>query len=492
MASNNLANVNTVGYKYSYSLFEDLLSSSESTSAGSSQVDTAWRSRTSDQVHGWGMETTTTSMDMAIQGDRGFFQVRDAGSGNLYYTRAGEFRFDGNGYLVDTNGYRVQGWAIDQDTALAAATNNRSLTTSAATGSITDIVVEDLYIQGVATSRINLITNLDSATEAGSNDATNPYFTMFSHYNYDSTDPDASPVSNASYQTTVTTYDADGTSHDMTVYYRKVSNSGGKEYWEYLVAMDPTEDGRGTIGSTNKAGVLMIEPSPSTPTGRSPIRPPIPFGRRRSHVARFLDPGRSVRGRGAPVHRHLQHRVRRREHRSGDHVVQHGHQFQHRPVGRQHAGHRRGRGHEPGQHPGVNTADVTLAANATTNYATSSYTLTANQNGYGDGYLTDLYVDGDGIITGSYSNGLDLGLYVVALADFVNPNGLRNEGGNLYSATAEAGAKIEGAPGTGIFDAVAGYTLETSNVDMATEMVNLITLQRAFQSTARWSPRPTK
>ncbi|NMC49916.1 MAG: flagellar hook-basal body complex protein, partial [Desulfovibrio sp.] len=117
--------------------------------------------------------------------------------------------------------------------------------------------------------------------------------------------------------------------------------------------------------------------------------------------------------------------------------------------------------------------------------ATSSYTLTANQNGYGDGYLTDLYVDGDGIITGSYSNGLDLGLYVVALADFVNPNGLRNEGGNLYSATAEAGAKIEGAPGTGIFDAVAGYTLESSNVDMATEMVTLITLQRAFQSNSK-------
>ncbi|MFZ5813474.1 MAG: flagellar hook protein FlgE [Thermodesulfobacteriota bacterium] len=487
VASNNLANVNTVGYKYSYSLFEDLLSSSESTSAGSSQVGHGVAlSNVLTRFTVGGMETTTTSMDMAIQGDRGFFEVRDAGSGNLYYTRAGEFRFDVDGYLVDTNGMRVQGWAIDQDTALAAATNNRSLTTSAATGSITDIVVDDLYIQGVATSEINLITNLDSATEAESSDATNPYFTLFSHYNYDSSDPDASPVSNASYQTTITTYDADGTSHDMTVYYRKVSNSGGKEYWEYLVAMDPTEDGRGTIGSTNKAGVLMIgtltfnadgSVANTTAYTLSDGADPTSLASwtqadlSADGVPQFTATYNTASGGGNtdPVTMSFNMGISSSTDQWGGSMPATA----------------AGVGTNPANTLGFNTADATLAANATTNYATSSYTLTANQNGYGDGYLTDLYVDGDGIITGSYSNGLDLGLYVVALADFVNPNGLRNEGGNLYSATAEAGAKIEGAPGTGIFDAVAGYTLESSNVDMATEMVTLITLQRAFQSNSK-------
>ncbi|QLA16195.1 flagellar hook protein FlgE [Desulfolutivibrio sulfoxidireducens] len=487
VTSNNLANVNTVGFKSSYTVFEDLMSTDETTSTGTSQVglgvgiaDILTNFTTGS------METTTTSMDMAIQGDRGYFEVKDADTGELYYTRAGEFRFDADGYLVDTNGMRVQGWAVDEDTALAAATAGTTLSTDAATGAVTDILIDDMTIAGRATSSLSLITNLDSTTESRTNDATNPYFTMFTDYTYDSADPETSPVSNASYQTTITTYDADGQSHELTVYYSKVSNSGGKEYWEYLVAMDPSEDGRSVVSGTSKAGVLMIGTITFNANGTmdnitaytlsdDATDPTSLASWTQADIStdglpQFSATYNSASGGGStdPVTISFDLGISSTSGWSGSMPTTAA-----------------GVGTDPANTLGFTTADVTLAANATTNYATSSSTLSATQNGYAQGYLESVYVAGDGIVTGSYSNGLDLGLYVVALADFVNPNGLRNEGGNLYSATTEAGAKIEGAPGTGIFDEVAGYTLEASNVDIATEMVTLITLQRAFQSNSK-------
>ncbi len=487
VTSNNLANVNTVGYKSSYTVFEDLLSTDTTTSSGTSQIGLGVS--ISDILTKYtlgGMETTTTSMDMAIQGERGYFQVKDADTGELYYTRAGEFRFDSNGYLLDTNGLRVQGWAVDAETALAAATSGTTLSTSAATGSVTDILIDDLYIAGQATGTMTVITNLDSATESRTNDPTNPYFTMFEGYTYDSTDPSASPVSNASYQTTITTYDATGQSHEVTVYYSKVSNSGGKEYWEYLVAMDPSEDGRSVISGTSKAGVLMIGTITfnadgtmgnitaytlsDTATDPTSLDSWVQADISSNGLPQFTATYDTASGGGTtdPVTISFDMGI---SSTSGWNAGM--------PTTAA------GVGTDPANTLGFTTADVTLATSATTNYATSSYTVSATQDGYGDGYLQSVYVDGDGIITGSYSNGLELGLYVVSLADFVNPDGLRREGDNLYSATSEAGAKIEGAPGTGIFDAVAGYTLESSNVDLATEMVTLITEQRAFQSNSK-------
>ncbi|KUG28152.1 flagellar hook protein flge [hydrocarbon metagenome] len=487
VTSNNLANVNTIGYRRSYALFDDLMSQNATSSSGNAQIGLGVQlSNILNSYRTGGMETTTTSMDMAIQGDRGFFQVRDSGSGNLYYTRAGAFRFDNSGYLVDTNGYRVQGWAVDQDAVAAAKANGVTLSRTPTTGGVTDILLNQLRIDGRATSNLSVITNLDSTTSSRVNDPVNPFFTMFQSYNYDPADPDASLVSNASYQTSITVYDSQGQKRELTLTYSKALTDSGKEYWEYMVSMDPAEDGRAITAGTSKAGVLMIgtltfnddgtmdnmtaftlsETASSAASLGSWVPADLTAGGLPQFSATFL----SASGGGAlaPVTMSTNLGISSAN-----------------GWGAAMPATAAGMGTSTANTLGINSADVTLAANATTNYATTSYTLTYNQNGYGEGYLIDVSVNGSGVVTGSFSNGQDVGLYVVSLADFVNADGLRREGNNLFSATPDAGAKIEGAPGTGIFDKVAGYTLESSNVDMSTEMVMLITGQRALQSNTK-------
>jgi flagellar hook protein FlgE len=485
VTSNNLANVNTVGYRRSYALFEDLMSQSATTSAGGSQVGLGVQlSNILNAYNTGGMESTTTTTDMAIQGDRGFFQVRDSGSGNLFYTRAGEFRFDNEGYLVDPNGFRVQGYAVDQDVMNAAEASGIQLSSLAISGSPSDIVLDQLRIDGRGTTKASIITNLDSTTESRVNDATNPFFTMFQHYAYDSTDPDASPVSNASYQDTINVYDSNGQKRELTVYYSKAMDEYGKEYWEYMVAMDPNEDARAATAGTAKAGVLMIGTLTFNDDGTmdnmtaftladgaasaASLNSWVPADLTAAGLPEFTASFAGASGAAGTATMSFDMGI---SSRTG--------------WGASMPATAAGVGTDAANTLGFNTADVTLAYNATTNYATTSYTQTKSQNGYGEGYLLNVAVTGEGVLTGNFSNGEQVDLYVMALADFVNPNGLRREGSNLFSATPEAGAKIEGVPGEGIFESVAGNTLESSNVDMPTEMVTLITGQRAFQSNSK-------
>ena len=129
--SNNIANVNTIGYKYSRANFSDLL-------AQTNQIATAPQGalggKNAVQV---GLGTTVNSMtrifsqgsiqntdkntDVAIQGD-GFFVVSSDGGSTYKYSRSGDFKFDGAGNFVDNNGFIVQGWLRDKDTGLVDAT----------------------------------------------------------------------------------------------------------------------------------------------------------------------------------------------------------------------------------------------------------------------------------------------------------------------------------------------------------------------------------
>jgi len=126
---------------------------------------------------------------------------------------------------------------------------------------------------------------------------------------------------------------------------------------------------------------------------------------------------------------------------------------------------------------------------ATTNYASSSTLLYQSQNGYGKGRLQNINVDSQGFITGQYSNGQNIKQAQLVLANFRNLQGLRNMGGNNFTATAEAGLippeTGTGTPGQPSFGTVSNYSLEMSNVDLGREMVDVITTQRAFQANAK-------
>ena len=122
---------------------------------------------------------------------------------------------------------------------------------------------------------------------------------------------------------------------------------------------------------------------------------------------------------------------------------------------------------------------------STSQYASASTTTFQTANGYGAGDLEGVHVDVDGVITGSYSNGQLIPLFRVGLAKFQNTQGLFKEGGNLYSETRQSGSAITNKPGTNGLGSIAPNALEQSNVDIAQELVKMITTQRGFQANSK-------
>jgi flagellar hook protein FlgE len=107
------------------------------------------------------------------------------------------------------------------------------------------------------------------------------------------------------------------------------------------------------------------------------------------------------------------------------------------------------------------------------------------QNGFPSGYLDQLAVAGDGTISGSYTNGQTMELFQIALVDFVDETGLKQVGSNLFAETIESGTPLVGAAETGRLGSIISFSLENSNVDMSTEFVRMITIQRGFQANSR-------
>src|SRR5580698_7289519 len=123
--ANNIANVNTVGFKAADVNFADALSETlGTTAAGSTQVGTGvmTASITNDFSTPGSLSSTGVESDLAINGN-GFFVVKDPTSGNSYVTQDGTFTVDSSGYLVTSGGLRLQGTTGDiQITSTGSAT----------------------------------------------------------------------------------------------------------------------------------------------------------------------------------------------------------------------------------------------------------------------------------------------------------------------------------------------------------------------------------
>ena len=120
IVGDNIANVNTVGYKASEGIFENVISQSikgiQGNEIGSGVLLT-------DIRYNWGqgsIQQTGNQFDISITGN-GFFAVYDPVNKQTYYTRAGQFGFDSNGNLIDPNGYQVQGYNIQNNAAAPPA-----------------------------------------------------------------------------------------------------------------------------------------------------------------------------------------------------------------------------------------------------------------------------------------------------------------------------------------------------------------------------------
>jgi flagellar hook protein FlgE len=116
----------------------------------------------------------------------------------------------------------------------------------------------------------------------------------------------------------------------------------------------------------------------------------------------------------------------------------------------------------------------------------SSFAVNAlNQDGYSTGRLSGLNVDANGVVQARFSNGQSAALGKVALANFVNPQGLLALGDSNFGASYQAGDRRLGEPGAGSFGVLQSSALEASNVEITQELVNLISAQRSFQANAQ-------
>jgi len=108
-----------------------------------------------------------------------------------------------------------------------------------------------------------------------------------------------------------------------------------------------------------------------------------------------------------------------------------------------------------------------------------------SQDGFATGRLTGLEINDSGLVRASFTNGQTTALGKVALARFDNPQGLRQTGNTAWVETVDSGPVIGGEAGTGNLGLVQTGALETSNVDLTAELVNLITAQRNFQANSK-------
>jgi flagellar hook protein FlgE len=398
--ANNIANANAKGFKYDRAEFEDLLSVDLGT--GNSQLGRGSRLRDVKTMHTQGgLQVTEALTDLAIQGT-GFFVVSNAKSelqeaGGEFYTRVGSFSFDKDGYLADSSGGHVKGYLADK----AGNISSR----------LTDIRIMTNNLPPISTTKVMLNVNLDSRQKV----LEEPF------------DLNA-PEATSNFNTTYNLFDSHGRAHSVTMYFRRLEETGEGPNWSWSATVDATEvtdpDGDSKLKEIGKGvvrfnaeGMLLSEET-------------------ESFAANFAN--------GAFANQVV-------EIDFGKNMLEEG-----------------GNG-----------------VGASVSTASRSDTVFHSQNGSESGNLKSLKIELDGTIVGFYTNGIQRNLGAVAIASFESTAGLKKAGRNQFYKTNESGPPRTGLPQTGTRGSVYSATLEESNVDLAKQFVDMIMTQRGFQANSR-------
>jgi len=377
---NNIANANTVGFKSSTAQFSDMYANSVATSVNT-QIGIGTTLASVQQQFGQGtINTTSASLDVAINGN-GFFQMSN--NGVTTYSRDGTFQRDKNGYIVNSAGANLMGYAADKNGVISTA---QTVPLQAPTTNIAP----------TATTKISAQFNLNSQD-------TTPTKTPFS----------ATDTTTYNYSTSIQVYDSLGGSQAVNMYF--VKTAAGT--WEaYAGPQGGATTDLGTVTFDSSGGIQ------STTTG-TPAAPTASLG-----------------------------------------------QFQFTV---------------PNTDGSATPQTLTLDLTGTTQYGGKDGVNNLAQNGYASGTLTTFSIGADGKLTGNYSNGQTAVLGQIVLANFNNPNGLVNLGGNQYAESSASGVPQLSAPGSTNHGSLQGSALENSNVDLTSQLVNLITAQRNYQANAQ-------
>lgn len=445
---NNIANSGTVGFKASSVSFADVYASS--------RVGLGTQVAAVNQNFGVGtISTTGGQFDMAIDGGAGLFRVVDS-NGNVLYTRNGEFHANKEGFIVNAQGYRLTGYEGDSTTP-------------------TPIRVPTGNIAPQSTTRVESKVNLDSTESAISRSETLGVFRdvdndVTYYFRRDATtgnltwaDQDGTPGGPAPSGTIESpngpvAFGAGGQPIDFAVFDAAISS----DYSAVGVAFDPLEP-----SSFHHYLPVTVYDSQGNPyqlaqyfTKTGPNQWEV------TYAVPAEDPNDP-----AAV---------------GGMVVIHNDTLQFSGAGLLTSA------------PTIDLSDVLASytgvdveqLNITVNYAgstqyNSEFAYDFNQNGFPTGEYSSMSVAPNGEIVASYTNGETQVMGYLTLANFTNVQGLQPVGGNAWRETSESGQPILGRPGTNGMAMIKGQSLEESNVDMGTELVNMIITQRAYQANAQ-------
>jgi flagellar hook protein FlgE len=135
---------------------------------------------------------------------------------------------------------------------------------------------------------------------------------------------------------------------------------------------------------------------------------------------------------------------------------------------------------------GSNPMGFAIDMAGTTQFGNANVVQKLSQDGFNSGTLKSFSIEANGTITGKYSNEQTKPLGQLVLSSFVNPNGLKSKGDNVWAESAESGSPLTGAPGAGTkLGSLVSGAVEGSNVDLTSELVNLVIAQRTYQANAQ-------
>lgn len=540
VTSNNIANTNSYGFKKSRAEFADVYANSVYTNSRVTTGMGVQNTVVSQQfAQGALSGDTGNPLDMAIQGNGFFVLSGPNGDQSHTYTRNGAFQVDNEGYIVTATGDYLQGWDVDDqgrtasldlnathniqipsDTGAPKQSNNisigvnvpadsdqvgfydpSSLTNDPWTGQAAKWpqyvtgeddaggpVISSSLQYGIPRSATDgsVIPGSDNGVTTSEDFAKADFIQYYVNF-----DPnDSSTYTNSTSQTV---HDSLGGAHTLTYYFLNMGPKGptgddaNTSVWVVIPYLDgapvdvaKVEGQQGTVVSVpenasgpcrgaNFFGFRMEFDSSgelSEASGHQTIPGNVEFvnGTTQGTTADL----RSVLFGDTGALANVDDDTFTLESVRGDNTLANG--TLHTAMG-----------------TGINPDQILSLDMSATQYGSSNFDVSQSptDDGYATGVLTSISVDENGVIIAEYTNGSIYNIAKVAMADFVNQQGLTKIGDTQWRESLSSGPAIASEANSGSTGSIKGSNLELSNVDLTTELVELITAQRNYQANAQ-------
>ncbi|KGM08184.1 Flagellar hook protein FlgE [Methylophaga thiooxydans] len=518
--SNNIANVNTTGFKESRAEFGDVFAvSAFGTTSKTATGNGVVLQNVAQQFSQGNLEFTDNALDLAISGEGFFAMAPELNSGEVIYSRAGEFAVNKDGYVVSNEGWFLRTFPVDTDGNISATSINAT----------SPIQLPPSVGAPEATTSLSIATNLPSNSDpisTGGADLVQGSYTT------------SSSLTISDFSTDQVSFEVDGTLVTLNADYGSLSGVASEiqsQLTGYSVALDATNnivftapdenapvianydgdvDGGGatvadfTAGS-GSAGSAAVTPSvlaidPSDPASYSfSTSATVYDSLGNEHIvttyyqkidaaavgdednqwqmAVYLDGG-DVKGgtEGVPYALETNARLSFNPDGTLGTVDADPTTAAIEPINLSFTD---GTNSEWASGASTQSISLTLAGSTQNSGPFNVGALTVN--GFPTGRLTGVDVSDDGLMRATYSNGQAVPIGKIALGDFANPQALNKIGNTAWKETTDSGPVIAGEAGTGSFGQIQAGALENSNVDLTKELVGLITAQRNFQANSK-------